>query len=189
MGGPLRVTGITGRPPTRKGGLLQIPGGLHEAAGGPGRNPGWVTPRRSVPRQLLRTTAYRFLAWHWLGFTSNRLKVNTRPRPRLRLMPRPLRALWVEPRGCRGDLQCLSSRLSASAAMATPQQLYRPKPPDCSVRSPPEPPLRVKVVGLFKSSSFQMSKTIAEVTSPQRDYEHHSLLAEYLQRWLGSSST
>ncbi|XP_029411604.1 probable inactive peptidyl-prolyl cis-trans isomerase-like 6 isoform X2 [Nannospalax galili] len=38
----------------------------------------------------------------------------------------------------------------------------RPKPPLCSTRLPPEPPLQVKVVGLFKSSSFQMSKTIAE---------------------------
>ncbi|KAL1770235.1 peptidyl-prolyl cis-trans isomerase-like 6 isoform X3 [Sigmodon hispidus] len=38
----------------------------------------------------------------------------------------------------------------------------RPKPPACRTQLQPEPPLRVKVVGLFKSSSFQMSKTIAE---------------------------
>ncbi|XP_059128483.1 probable inactive peptidyl-prolyl cis-trans isomerase-like 6 isoform X3 [Peromyscus eremicus] len=47
--------------------------------------------------------------------------------------------------------------------MATPKpQPCRPKPPACPTKSPPEPPLRVKVVGLFKSSSFQVSKTIAE---------------------------
>lgn len=47
--------------------------------------------------------------------------------------------------------------------MAT-QQPCRPKskPPACHVRLPPEPPLKLKVVGLFKSSSFQVSKTIAE---------------------------
>lgn len=57
--------------------------------------------------------------------------------------------------------------------MATPQQQpqpCRPKPSACRTPLLPESPLQVKVVGLFKSSSFQMSKTIAEVTltpSPQ----------------------
>ncbi|OBS78547.1 hypothetical protein A6R68_19056, partial [Neotoma lepida] len=45
--------------------------------------------------------------------------------------------------------------------MATPQS-FQPKSPVCSTQLPPEPPLQLKVVGLFKSSSFQMSKTIAE---------------------------
>ncbi|XP_028624914.1 probable inactive peptidyl-prolyl cis-trans isomerase-like 6 [Grammomys surdaster] len=47
--------------------------------------------------------------------------------------------------------------------MAT-QQPCRPKskPPACRTRLQPEPPLKLKVVGLFKSSSFQVSKTIAE---------------------------
>ena len=34
----------------------------------------------------------------------------------------------------------------------------------CVSRSPPEQPLQVKVVGLFKSSSFQIAKSAAEVT-------------------------
>ncbi|XP_076773278.1 putative inactive peptidyl-prolyl cis-trans isomerase-like 6 isoform X2 [Arvicanthis niloticus] len=44
------------------------------------------------------------------------------------------------------------------------QQPCRPKskPPACRTQLPPEPPLKLKVVGLFKSSSFQVSKTIAE---------------------------
>ncbi|XP_026643279.1 problable inactive peptidyl-prolyl cis-trans isomerase-like 6 isoform X2 [Microtus ochrogaster] len=53
--------------------------------------------------------------------------------------------------------------------MATPQQQPQPQPQPCqpkpsACRTPllPESPLQVKVVGLFKSSSFQMSKTIAE---------------------------
>ncbi|XP_049976507.1 probable inactive peptidyl-prolyl cis-trans isomerase-like 6 isoform X3 [Alexandromys fortis] len=49
--------------------------------------------------------------------------------------------------------------------MATPQQQpqpCRPKPSACRTPLLPELPLQVKVVGLFKSSSFQMSKTIAE---------------------------
>ncbi|XP_075801023.1 putative inactive peptidyl-prolyl cis-trans isomerase-like 6 isoform X4 [Microtus pennsylvanicus] len=53
--------------------------------------------------------------------------------------------------------------------MATPQQQpqpqpqqCRPKPSACRTQVLPESPLQVKVVGLFKSSSFQMSKTIAE---------------------------
>ncbi|XP_041509752.1 probable inactive peptidyl-prolyl cis-trans isomerase-like 6 isoform X2 [Microtus oregoni] len=51
--------------------------------------------------------------------------------------------------------------------MATPQQQpqpqpCRPKPSACRTPVLPESPLQVKVVGLFKSSSFQMSKTIAE---------------------------
>ncbi|XP_055472011.1 probable inactive peptidyl-prolyl cis-trans isomerase-like 6 isoform X2 [Psammomys obesus] len=45
--------------------------------------------------------------------------------------------------------------------MAT-RQPCRQKPSPCRIRQPPEPPLRLKVVGLFKSSSFQVSKTIAE---------------------------
>lgn len=60
---------------------------------------------------------------------------------------------------------------AASAAMATPQpqpQPCRPKPSACRTPLLPESRLQVKVVGLFKSSSFQMSKTIAEVTlTPQ----------------------
>ena len=32
-------------------------------------------------------------------------------------------------------------------------------------QSPPEQPLQVKVVGLFKSSSFQVAKSTAEVTA------------------------
>lgn len=49
--------------------------------------------------------------------------------------------------------------------MAT-QQPCRPKskPPACRSGLQPEPPLKLKVVGLFKSSSFQVSKTIAEVS-------------------------
>lgn len=35
----------------------------------------------------------------------------------------------------------------------------------CISRSPPEQPLQVKVVGLFKSSSFQIAKSAAEVTA------------------------
>ncbi|KAK7808519.1 hypothetical protein U0070_003156 [Myodes glareolus] len=49
--------------------------------------------------------------------------------------------------------------------MATPQpqrQPCRPKPSACRTPLLPESRLQVKVVGLFKSSSFQMSKTIAE---------------------------
>ncbi|XP_040584287.1 probable inactive peptidyl-prolyl cis-trans isomerase-like 6 isoform X2 [Mesocricetus auratus] len=45
--------------------------------------------------------------------------------------------------------------------MAT-QQPCRPKSPACRTLLLPEKPLQVKVVGLFKSSSFQVSKTIAE---------------------------
>ncbi|XP_060229364.1 probable inactive peptidyl-prolyl cis-trans isomerase-like 6 isoform X3 [Meriones unguiculatus] len=45
--------------------------------------------------------------------------------------------------------------------MATRQPCRR-KPSPCRIRQPPEPPLKLKVVGLFKSSSFQVSKTIAE---------------------------
>ncbi|XP_057612004.1 probable inactive peptidyl-prolyl cis-trans isomerase-like 6 isoform X3 [Chionomys nivalis] len=49
--------------------------------------------------------------------------------------------------------------------MATSQpqrQPCGPKPSACRTPLLPESPLQVKVVGLFKSSSFQMSKTIAE---------------------------
>lgn len=42
-----RVTGTTGLPPTRKGGQLQIPGGLRETAGRPRRGPGWTARSRS----------------------------------------------------------------------------------------------------------------------------------------------
>lgn len=35
----------------------------------------------------------------------------------------------------------------------------------CSSQLPPEQPLQVKVVGLFKSSSFQVAKSTAEVTA------------------------
>ncbi|XP_059257175.1 probable inactive peptidyl-prolyl cis-trans isomerase-like 6 isoform X2 [Mustela nigripes] len=45
--------------------------------------------------------------------------------------------------------------------MASPKQC-RPKSAPCRSRSPPEQPLRVKVVGLFKSSSFQVAKSAAE---------------------------
>ncbi|XP_032714175.1 probable inactive peptidyl-prolyl cis-trans isomerase-like 6 isoform X2 [Lontra canadensis] len=45
--------------------------------------------------------------------------------------------------------------------MASPKQC-RPKSAPCRSRSPPEQPLRVKVVGLFKSSSFQVAKSTAE---------------------------
>ncbi|EGV98847.1 Peptidyl-prolyl cis-trans isomerase-like 6 [Cricetulus griseus] len=44
---------------------------------------------------------------------------------------------------------------------ASPQQC-RPKASACRTLVQPEPLLQVKVVGLFKSSSFQVSKTIAE---------------------------
>jgi hypothetical protein len=40
----------------------------------------------------------------------------------------------------------------------------RPKPVPCSLESPPQRSLQVKVVGLFKSSSFQVAKIMAEVT-------------------------
>lgn len=63
-----------------------------------------------------------------------------------------------------GDAQCLCSEQSPSAAMASPKQC-RPKSAPCRSRSPPEQPLRVKVVGLFKSSSFQVAKSAAEVTA------------------------
>ncbi|MEJ1286702.1 hypothetical protein NN561_017710 [Cricetulus griseus] len=48
---------------------------------------------------------------------------------------------------------------------ASPQQC-RPKASACRTLVQPEPLLQVKVVGLFKSSSFQVSKTIAEVSPP-----------------------
>ncbi|KAH0508534.1 Peptidyl-prolyl cis-trans isomerase-like 6 [Microtus ochrogaster] len=77
--------------------------------------------------------------------------------------------------------------------MATPQPQPQPQPQPCqpkpsACRTPllPESPLQVKVVGLFKSSSFQMSKTIAEVTlTPPLPslYEHRSPLPRFRQRW------
>ncbi|XP_045860416.1 probable inactive peptidyl-prolyl cis-trans isomerase-like 6 isoform X2 [Meles meles] len=45
--------------------------------------------------------------------------------------------------------------------MASPKQC-RPRSAPCSSRSPPEQQLKVKVVGLFKSSSFQVAKSAAE---------------------------
>uniref|UniRef100_A0A8C9AQT4 Probable inactive peptidyl-prolyl cis-trans isomerase-like 6 n=1 Tax=Prolemur simus TaxID=1328070 RepID=A0A8C9AQT4_PROSS len=45
--------------------------------------------------------------------------------------------------------------------MASPAP-RRPRPAQCESGSPPEQPLQVKVVGLFKSSSFQMAKSTAE---------------------------
>uniref|UniRef100_A0A9L0JVR6 Probable inactive peptidyl-prolyl cis-trans isomerase-like 6 n=1 Tax=Equus asinus TaxID=9793 RepID=A0A9L0JVR6_EQUAS len=53
--------------------------------------------------------------------------------------------------------------------MAGPQPC-QPRSVRCRSPSPPEPPLRVKVVGLFKSASFQIAKSAAEVTAkkPQR---------------------
>ncbi|KAG8522095.1 putative inactive peptidyl-prolyl cis-trans isomerase-like 6, partial [Galemys pyrenaicus] len=48
-----------------------------------------------------------------------------------------------------------------SAAMASLQP-GRPRSAACRSKSPPEKPLQVKVVGLFKSSSFQIAKNTAE---------------------------
>ncbi|KAM5282940.1 uncharacterized protein RBU33_017765 isoform 2-T2 [Hipposideros larvatus] len=45
--------------------------------------------------------------------------------------------------------------------MASPQWC-RPKSVPCDSHSPPEQPLQVKVVGLFKSSTFQIAKSTAE---------------------------
>nr|XP_023506671.1 peptidyl-prolyl cis-trans isomerase-like 6 isoform X1 [Equus caballus]XP_044613509.1 probable inactive peptidyl-prolyl cis-trans isomerase-like 6 isoform X1 [Equus asinus] len=45
--------------------------------------------------------------------------------------------------------------------MAGPQPC-QPRSVRCRSPSPPEPPLRVKVVGLFKSASFQIAKSAAE---------------------------
>ncbi|XP_037700427.1 probable inactive peptidyl-prolyl cis-trans isomerase-like 6 isoform X2 [Choloepus didactylus] len=45
--------------------------------------------------------------------------------------------------------------------MASPAR-YLPGPAPCLPQSPPERPLQVKVVGLFKSSSFQIAKSTAE---------------------------
>ncbi|XP_047415618.1 probable inactive peptidyl-prolyl cis-trans isomerase-like 6 isoform X1 [Sciurus carolinensis] len=41
-------------------------------------------------------------------------------------------------------------------------QRLRPSPVQCSSQLPPERPLQVKAVGLFKSSSFQVAKSTAE---------------------------
>lgn len=48
--------------------------------------------------------------------------------------------------------------------MASPQR-SRLKSVPCGSQSPPEQPLQVKVVGLFKSSTFQIAKSTAEVTA------------------------
>ncbi|EDL99733.1 rCG58520 [Rattus norvegicus] len=42
------------------------------------------------------------------------------------------------------------------------QQPCRPKtkPPECQTELPPEPPLKLKVVGLFKSSSFHFESQL-----------------------------
>ncbi|XP_004406755.1 PREDICTED: peptidyl-prolyl cis-trans isomerase-like 6 isoform X1 [Odobenus rosmarus divergens] len=45
--------------------------------------------------------------------------------------------------------------------MASPKQ-RRPRSARCRSQSPPEQPLQVKVVGLFKTSSFQIAKSAAE---------------------------
>lgn len=87
----------------------------------------------------------------------------TRPaaaaRPALGPAPRlpPPRAAGAGPRGCPGDTQCLCSEWCAGAAMAS---LFRLPAP-----ARPEQRLQVKVVGLFKSSSFQIAKSTAEVTA------------------------
>lgn len=44
------------------------------------------------------------------------------------------------------------------------QQQCRPSPARYCSKSPPEQPLQVKVVGVFKSSSFHVAKSAAEVT-------------------------
>lgn len=85
-GGDSRVTGTTGRPPTRKGGRKQIPGGLRETAGSPGRVP-WG-PLQAV-RSLGGFPAPRPTgSWPGPG-PSNRLKVDARPRLRQPLRPAP----------------------------------------------------------------------------------------------------
>lgn len=43
-------------------------------------------------------------------------------------------------------------------------QPCRSRPVQCAFQSPPEQPLQVKVVGLFKSNTFQIAKSTAEVT-------------------------
>lgn len=48
--------------------------------------------------------------------------------------------------------------------MASPQRCKLRSVP-CGSQSPPEQPLQVKVVGLFKSSTFQIAKSTAEVTA------------------------
>lgn len=69
-------------------------------------------------------------------------------------------------------------RARRGAAMATQQPCQpKSKPPACSERLMPVPPLRLKVVGLFKSSSFQVSKTIAEVTPRPRHHAPRPLAA------------
>ncbi|XP_023506671.2 probable inactive peptidyl-prolyl cis-trans isomerase-like 6 isoform X1 [Equus caballus] len=96
-----------------------------------------------------------------------------RPRPWPRPIPPPgpapipprgsgvRRTAGAGPRGCPGDAQRLCSEKCRSAAMAGPQPC-QPRSVRCRSPSPPEPPLRVKVVGLFKSASFQIAKSAAE---------------------------
>lgn len=179
-GGDSRVTGTTGRRQPRKEVVCKSRGGCARPPAVPEGIPGGpLQDVRSLggfsaPRPTGSTLGSQ------PGCTSNRLKVDARPRPRHRSGPSPCGRLGAEPRGCRGDLQCLRSGLSASAAMATRQPCRR-KPSPCRTRQPPEPPLKLKVVGLFKSSSFQVSKTIAEVTSSPRHYEHRRLPASVSQ--------
>lgn len=51
--------------------------------------------------------------------------------------------------------------------MASPQP-SRPKAVLCRSHSPPEQPLQVQVVGIFKTSTFQIAKSTAEVTAKKQ---------------------
>lgn len=78
----------------------------------------------------------------------------------LTALPAPsLRSTGAGPRGCPGDAHCLSLRVSRRRMAG----LLGSGP--CRSQAPPEQPLRVKVVGLFRSSSFQIAKGAAEVTA------------------------
>ncbi|XP_073076908.1 probable inactive peptidyl-prolyl cis-trans isomerase-like 6 isoform X2 [Manis javanica] len=75
----------------------------------------------------------------------------------LTALPAPsLRSTGAGPRGCPGDAHCLSLRVSRRRMAG----LLGSGP--CRSQAPPEQPLRVKVVGLFRSSSFQIAKGAAE---------------------------
>nr|XP_017516518.2 probable inactive peptidyl-prolyl cis-trans isomerase-like 6 isoform X2 [Manis javanica] len=75
----------------------------------------------------------------------------------LTALPAPsLRSTGAWPRGCPGDAHCLSLRVSRRRMAG----LLGSGP--CRSQAPPEQPLRVKVVGLFRSSSFQIAKGAAE---------------------------
>ncbi|XP_076715577.2 putative inactive peptidyl-prolyl cis-trans isomerase-like 6 [Callospermophilus lateralis] len=102
--------------------------------------------------------AHKSLGWPpsrpgaWL--TSNRLQVE-KPRPRRWPFAPPCPAhCWRRGRG-------RAVAESTSSAMDRLQRL-RPTPAPCSSKSPPERPLQVKVVGIFKSSNFQVAKSTAE---------------------------